>query len=101
MAFDDTPFERRSIISGMRVRASDGKLLGYVALIGQEHLYVRRSPFNRHWKEVPLSAVGRVLQGAVILREGTGPLTKADATFHGEIPTQTHPLALVPGTSHV
>ncbi|CAM4393622.1 hypothetical protein G4177_18080 [Corallococcus sp. ZKHCc1 1396] len=101
MAFDDTPFERRSIISGMHVRASDGKLLGYVALIGQEHLYVRRSPFNRRWKEVPLSAVKRVLQGDVLLRDDAGPLVDADAQFHGEIPTQTFPLALIPGTSHV
>ncbi|MHA7634348.1 hypothetical protein [Corallococcus sp. M7] len=102
MAFDDTPSERRSIISGMRVRSADGKLLGYVALIGQEHLYVRRSPFVRHrdWKEAPLSAVGRVLQGAVILKEGTGPLAHADAMFHGEIPTQTLPLVLGPEPSH-
>ncbi|WP_223639000.1 hypothetical protein [Corallococcus sp. EGB] len=100
MAFDDTPFERRSIVGGMRVRAPDGKFLGYVAFIGQEHLYVRHSPFSHHWKEVPLSAVGRVLRGAVVLREGTGPLVAADKLHHGEILTQTHPLALVPGASH-
>jgi hypothetical protein len=101
MAFDDTPFERRSIIGGMRVRSADGKMLGYVAFIGQEHLYVRHSPFTRHWKEVPLSAVGRVLPGAVVLREGTGPLVPADKQHHGEILSQTHPLALVPGATHV
>jgi hypothetical protein len=96
MTFEDTPSERRSLVSGMRVRAADGTLLGYVALIGQEHLYVRRSPFVRHthWKEVPLSAIRRVFRGAVVLKEGTGPLTAADAAFHGEIPTQTLPLVL-------
>ncbi|WP_404368379.1 hypothetical protein ACIHQR_03880 [Corallococcus coralloides] len=101
MAFDDTPFERRSIIGGMRVRSADGKPLGYVAFIGQEHLYVRHSPFTRHWKEVPLSAVGRVLRGAVVLREGTGPLVPADKLHHGEILTLTLPLALVPGAAPV
>ncbi|RKH57421.1 hypothetical protein [Corallococcus aberystwythensis] len=101
MAFDETPFERRSIIGGMRVCSADGKHLGYVAFIGQEHLYVRRSPFTRNWKEVPLSAVGRVLRGAVVLREGTGPLVAADKQHHGEILSLTHPLALIPGASHV
>ena len=100
MAFDDTPFERRSIIGGMRVRAADGTMLGYVAFIGQGHLYVRGSPFTRHWKEVPLEAVGRVLQGAVVLRADAGPLVPADRLHHGEILSLTHPLAFLPGTSH-
>jgi hypothetical protein len=100
MALNDTPFERRSIISGMHVRSADGALLGYVALIGQEHVYVRRSPFNRRWKEVPLSAIGRVLSGTLVLKEGTGPLADADKGFHGEITTQTFPLTLGPDASH-
>lgn len=102
MAFDDTLFERRSIIRGMHVRAADGTLLGYVALIGQEHLYVRSSPFisHRHWKEVPVSAVGGLLHGDVVLKEGTGPLAKADPSFHGEIPTQTLPFTLATEEPH-
>lgn len=100
MAFDDTTLERRSIVGGMRVRSADGKFLGYVAFIGQEHLYVRHSPFSHHWKEVALSDVGRVLRGSVVLRAGAGPLVAADKLHHGEILTLTHPLAQVPGASH-
>lgn len=99
MAFDDTPFERRSIIGGMRVRAADGTKLGYVAFIGQGHLYVRHSPFSRRWREVPLDDVVRVLQGAVVLREGAS-LVPADRLHHGELLSMTHPLAFVPGASH-
>ncbi len=88
-----SPYERRSIIRGMRVRDGDGKKLGYVAHIGQEHLFVRRWPFSLHWSAVPLSRVRRVTQGAVLL-EGRGPglLQPADKRLYGEIPTQTAPL---------
>ena len=96
MAWPDSasPYERRSIIRGMRVHDEEGKKLGHVALIGQEHLYVRRWPFSLHWAEVPLSRVRQVTRGAVVLEGRTlGPLVEADKALHGEIPTQTHPLA--------
>jgi hypothetical protein len=89
----ESPYARRSIIRGMRVCDEDGKKLGHVALIGQEHLYVRRWPFSFRWSEVPLSRVRQVTRGAVVL-EGreVGRLVEADKALHGEIPTQTHPL---------
>lgn len=88
-----SPYERRSIIQGMRVLDGAGKKLGHVALIGQEHLYVRRWPFSLHWSEVPLSRVRHVSRGAVEL-EGTsaGRRVEADKALRGEIPTQTYPL---------
>lgn len=89
-----SPYERRSIIRGMRVRDEDGKKLGHVALIGQEHLYVRRWPFSLHWAEVPLSRVRHVSRGDVLLEgRAEGRRVEADRALHGEIPTQTHPLA--------
>jgi hypothetical protein len=89
-----SPYERRSIIRGMRVRDGSGRKLGHVALIGEEHLFVRRWPFSRHWFAVPRARVTRVTRGAVIL-EGVGAelLRPADPRLLGEIPTQTAPLA--------
>ncbi|MBU8899709.1 hypothetical protein DRW03_24890 [Corallococcus sp. H22C18031201] len=97
MELEASPLERRSIVQGMRVRDEDGALLGYVAFIGQEHLYVRRWPFSRQWGEVPLSAVRQVLAGAVRV-EGRGPavMTPAPPGLHGEIPTQTFPVTVGP-----
>ncbi|MCY1019323.1 hypothetical protein [Pyxidicoccus sp. MSG2] len=88
-----SPYERRSIVQGMRVRDEDGKKLGHVALIGQEHLYVRRWPFSPHWTEVPLSRVRHVARGEVLLEgRSAGRQVVASRSLHGEIPTQTHPL---------
>jgi hypothetical protein len=88
-----SPYERRSIIRGMRVRDEDGKKLGHVAFIGQAHVFVRRWPFSLHWSEVPLSRVRHVSRGAVVL-EGRFPegLPPTDKALRGEIPTQTYPL---------
>lgn len=96
-----SPYERRSIIRGMRVRDEDGRKLGHVALIGQRHLYVRRWPFSPHWGEVPLERVRHVSRGEVWL-EGreAGRVVEADKALHGEIPTQTHPLADPVGWTH-
>ncbi|MFP2904980.1 hypothetical protein ACLESD_07980 [Pyxidicoccus sp. 3LFB2] len=95
-----SPFERRSIIQGMRVHDGGGKKLGHVALIGQEHLYVRRSPFSRHWTEVPLARVRQVTRGAVLLEgQESGRQVAADRRLHGEIPTHTHPLTELAGWS--
>jgi hypothetical protein len=96
-----SPYERRSIIRGMRVRDEDGRKLGHVALIGQEHLYVRRWPFSLRWGEVPLARVRHVSRGEVWL-EGreAGRRVEADKALHGEIPTQTHPLADPVGWTH-
>jgi hypothetical protein len=88
-----SPYERRSIIRGMKVRDESGKKLGHVAHIGEEHLFVRRWPFSRQWSAVPKSRVARVTRGSVIL-DGRGDvlLKPADPRLLGEIPTQTAPL---------
>ncbi|WP_211193880.1 hypothetical protein [Pyxidicoccus fallax] len=93
-----SPYERRSIIQGMKVRDEGGKKLGHVAFIGQEHLFVRRWPFSLHWSEVPLSRVRHVARGSVVL-EGRFPngLPETDKALRGEIPTQTYPLVEPPG----
>ncbi|MCP3099802.1 hypothetical protein LZ198_13085 [Myxococcus sp. K15C18031901] len=86
-----SPYERRSIIRGMRVRDEDDTLLGYVAEIGDTHLYVRRWPFSRRWGEVPLSRVRHVARGTVRV-EGRGGAAVAPRSLHGEVVTQTLPL---------
>lgn len=87
-----SPFERRSIIRGMKVRDESGRKLGHVAHIGQEHLFVRRWPFSRHWFAAPLARVARVTRGAVVLEGRGAELRPADRRLFGEIPTQTAPL---------
>ena len=96
MAWPDiaSPYERRSLTSGLRVRDESGAMLGYVALIGQEHLYARRWPFSRHWTEYALSRVRHVSRDTVLLEGQTpGRVVTADKSAHAEIPTQTLPLA--------
>ncbi|MCP3059241.1 hypothetical protein LXT21_10695 [Myxococcus sp. K38C18041901] len=93
MAWPETasPYERRSIIRGMRVRDEGGALLGYVAMLSDTHLYLRRWPFSRKWGEVPMARVRHVSRGAVEL-EGRGLTEVAPHSPHGEITTQTLPL---------
>ncbi|AKQ63152.1 hypothetical protein A176_000064 [Myxococcus hansupus] len=96
-----SPYERRSLTSGLRVRDESGAMLGYVALIGQEHLYARRWPFSRHWTAYPLSRVRHVSRDTVLLEgEMPGHVVAADKSAHAEIPTQTLPLAVLDGTEH-
>ncbi len=96
-----SPYERRSLTSGLRVRDESGAMLGYVALISQEHLYARRWPFSRHWTEYPLSRVRHVSRDTVLLEgEAPGRVVPADKSAHAEIPTQTLPLAVLDGTEH-
>ncbi|QDE93267.1 hypothetical protein BHS06_32150 [Myxococcus xanthus] len=91
-----SPYERRSLTSGLRVRDESGAMLGYVALIGREHLYARRWPFSRQWTEFPLARVRHVSRGSVFLEgQMPGRVVAADKGAHAEIPTQTLPLAEV------
>lgn len=91
---DGTRFERRSIQAGMRVVGSDGEVLGRVARVGQERLYVRKR-FSLHWRAVPLSSVERIHLADVCLgrpaSELAEPVTRE--MLEAEIPTYTHPLA--------
>ncbi len=88
-----SPFERRSIIRGMKVRDESGRKLGHVAHIGEVHLFVRRWPFSLRWSAVPKAKVARVTRGAVILEgQGAELLVPADKHLFGEIPTQTAPI---------
>ncbi|XXF77498.1 PRC-barrel domain containing protein [Myxococcaceae bacterium GXIMD 01537] len=91
---DDSPYERRSIQSGMRVRAGDGQVLGRVAFIGRERLYLRRQRFARvdHWRAVPLTRVERLLGGDVIVQGADTEPVSLEA-FHADVPTATYPLA--------
>ncbi|WP_338863295.1 hypothetical protein [Myxococcus stipitatus] len=86
-----SPYERRSIVSGMRVRDEEGTFLGYVALVSGEHLYMRRWPFSRHWGQVARARIRHVSPGVVEL-EGRGAVEVAPRSLHGEITTQTSPL---------
>jgi|GEM_PF-2008440 len=96
-----SPYERRSLTSGLRVRDESGAMLGYVALIGQESLYVRRWPFSRRWTEYPLARVRHVSRGTVLLEgQSPGRVVAADTSAHQEVPTQTLPLAELGGMAH-
>ena len=89
-----SPYERRSLTSGLRVRDESGAMLGYVALIGREHLFARRWPFSRRWTAFPLTRVRHVSRDSVFLEgQAPGRVVVADKGAHAEIPTQTLPLA--------
>ena len=91
---DGTRYERRSIQAGMRVVAEDGTVLGRVARIGQERLYVRKR-FSKQWSAVPLSRVERIRIADVCVSgrgsEAAEPVLREQV--EAEIPTYTHPLA--------
>ena len=91
---DGTRFERRSIQAGMRVVAADGTVLGRVARIGQERLYVRKR-FSKQWRAVPFSRVERIRIADVCVSgagfEAAEPVARE--VVEAEIPTYTHPLA--------
>jgi len=101
---DGTRFQRRSIQAGMRVVGSDGEVLGRVARIGQERIYVRKR-FSKHWRAVPLSSVERIHIADVCLKAPAEaiaePVTRE--MLAAEIPTYTHPLveASDAGQAHV
>ncbi len=95
MAWMDSPFERRTIRSGMRVRTEDGTKLGRVAMIGREVVYVQRHRFSRDWRAVSLARVCRVTGGDVYVT-GTPAEVSEGVTrerLRTDIPTYTHPLA--------
>jgi hypothetical protein len=98
---DSSPFERRSIQSGMRVRAADGTVLGHVARIGRERVYVRKR-FSRRWRAVPLTRVERIHGGEVFVAgppaEATEPVT--DELLASDLRTFTYPLAAASGEGH-
>jgi hypothetical protein len=87
---------RRSIQSGMIVRASDRSRLGIVAACGTARLYLRRGLLNPERYAVPYSEIAE-LTGEVILRRGRDSLiesTQAAAT-DGPI-THTKPIFSLP-----
>lgn len=91
---DGSRFERRSIQARMRVVGADGTVLGRVALIGRERLYVRKGR-PHHWLAVPLSSV-RGIHGGDVLLSAPAAAVSEPATremLAAEIPTYTHPLA--------
>jgi hypothetical protein len=99
---DESPFERRSLQAGMRVRTSDGQTLGRVACVGQTRFYIRKR-FSKRWVAVALARVERIHVGDVFVSgtaaEVAEPVTRE--MLAAEIPTYTHPLAEASGPAHV
>ncbi len=98
---DGTRYQRRSIQAGMRVVGSDGKVLGRVAQVGQERLYVRKR-LSKEWRAVPLSSVERIHIADVCLNgpafEVSVPATRE--MREAEIPTYTLPWAAASDAGH-
>ena len=93
MDWTKSPFERRSIQWEMKVRDSDGKVLGKVAWIGQTVLVVRRR-HSRHLWAVPLSRVeGLKGRSVYVAGRGDAALEPVGDRLYTEIPTSVHPLA--------
>lgn len=93
---DGSRFERRSIQARMRVVGADGTVLGRVALIGRERLYVRRRKgLPHHWLAVPLSSVRGIHGGDVLLAAPAAAVSEPATRemLAAEIPAYTHPLA--------
>ena len=91
----ESPFERRSIQHGMKVRDQDGKVLGKVACIGETVLFVRQR-FSRKVWAVPLERVERVT-GKGVYVAGRGQVLEPEAgRLRTEIVTAIHPLAEPP-----
>jgi hypothetical protein len=101
MVWTDSPLERRSIQSGMRVQTEDGSRLGRVMVIGRESLYVRPWRFSRREFRVPLARVTRVTGRAVVVA-GSPPevCQPAGDASHQEVVTHIHPLTEPPSTGH-
>lgn len=94
MAWTDSPLERRSIQSGMRVQTEDGLRLGRVMVIGREAIYVRPWRFSRRELKVRLDRVTRVTGRGVIVAGGPpAPTLPAGQASHHEVVTHIHPLA--------
>ncbi|ADO68906.1 PRC-barrel domain-containing protein [Stigmatella aurantiaca] len=101
MAWTDSPLERRSIQSGMRVQTEDGSRLGKVRLIGREVLYVRPWRFSRREYTVPLDRVTRVTGRGVFVAGAPAELCRpAGDAVHHEIPTHVLPLTEPPAAGH-
>jgi hypothetical protein len=99
---DESPFERRSLQAGMRVRTADGRTLGRVARVGQTRFYVRKR-LSKVWVAVALARVERIHVMDVYVSGTAGevaePVTRE--MLEAEIPTYTHPLAEASGAGHV
>jgi hypothetical protein len=85
----------------MRVVGSDGEVLGRVARIGQERIYVRKR-FSKLWRAVPLSRVARIHIADVCLA-GLAAAVAEPVTpemLAAEIPTYTLPFAEASDAGH-
>ena len=98
---DGTRYQRRSIQAGMRVVGSDGEVLGRVARVGQERIYVRKR-LSKHWRAVPLASVDRIHLADVCLNAPAAavsePVTRE--MLAAEIPTYTHPFVEASDAGH-
>lgn len=97
MAGTDGRLGRSSLQAGMQVRDSQGTRLGYVARLGESHLFLRRHRYARHWSAVPLSRVARLVGYTVYLdAPGSQVLEPAEPYLGSELLTYTLPLAWLP-----
>ncbi|MCY1082323.1 PRC-barrel domain containing protein [Archangium lansingense] len=95
----ESPFERRSIQHGMKLRDQDGKVLGKVACIGETVLFMRQR-FSRKVWAVPLARVERVAgKGVYVAGRGREALEPEAGRLHTEIVTAIYPLAEPPHTA--
>jgi translation elongation factor EF-Tu-like GTPase len=101
MAWTDSPLERRSIQSGMRVQTQDGSRLGRVMVIGREALYVRPWRFSRREFKIPLDRVTQVSGRGVVVAGGVPARWQpAGQASQDEVVTHIHPLTEPPSTGH-
>lgn len=89
---------RRSIQSGMVVRANDGSRLGVVTASGKSHFYLRKGLFNPQRYGVAYAEIADLTRGDIILRRGAESLGEAPASPEGPL-THTKPLHSLPAPS--
>jgi hypothetical protein len=94
MAWWDSPLERRSIQSWMRVWTVDGARLGWVRFSSSDTLYVRPRRLSRRLFGVPLASVARVTgKGVYVTRMRSELRELARDELPHDAPMRVLPLA--------
>jgi len=91
---------RRSIKSGMIVRASDDSRLGIVTACGNAHLYLRKGFFQPQKYAALYAEIADLTKGDVILRRGAESLIEVENATPDDGPlTHTKPIFSLPSPS--
>jgi hypothetical protein len=86
-------FDRKSIQSGMIVRAADGKRLGTVAACGKEFLHIKTGFVSKRIYRVRYADIREIRGGAVVLRGGLELLLEPRGDEQSDGPlTHTKPI---------